>query len=136
MCGRTGETAVTQRQASRARRGTILVVDDDRAIRECLALALELEGYLVQRACDGVDGLLALATGDRPDLIVLDLEMPMMPGWEFRAAQLRDPAIADIPVLALSSSARTIDADRRLAKPFRIEDLVRAVRDLAGDARR
>jgi CheY-like chemotaxis protein len=115
---------------------TILVVDDDRDTRECLALALELEGYRVERAVDGLDALLALRTGPLPAAIVLDLEMPSMPGPEFRAEQLRDPALAHIPVVVLSSSARAVEAQLRLAKPVDLDALVRAIRELAGPARR
>src|SRR5512138_1873874 len=67
------------------RRRVVLVVDDDRDVREALALALELGGYLTVRAGDGLDALLALRTGPSPDVIVLDLEMPIMSGWDFRA---------------------------------------------------
>jgi hypothetical protein len=58
--------------------------------------------------------------------------MASMPGSEFRAAQLRDPALARIPVLVFSSSARAVDAQLRLAKPTDPDVLVRAVRELAG----
>jgi CheY-like chemotaxis protein len=116
---------------SRARR-LILVVDDDREVREVVALALELEGYAVERAVDGLDALLALRCGPLPAAIVLDVEMASMAGSDFRAAQLRDPALARIPVLVLSSSARAVDAQLRLAKPADPDVLVRAIRELAG----
>jgi CheY-like chemotaxis protein len=107
-------------------------VDDDREVREVVALALELEGYAVERAEDGIDALLALHTAPAPAAIVLDVEMGSMAGAEFRAAQLEDPALARIPVLVLSSSARAVDATLRLAKPVDVDVLVRAVRELAG----
>jgi len=118
--------------ASRALPRSILVVDDDAAIRDAVALALTLEGYAVLTAENGLDALLALHAESRPDAIILDLEMPVMSGLEFRAAQLRDPALAGIPVIVLSSSSRTIRADRRLPKPFDAEALLQAVRELAG----
>jgi CheY-like chemotaxis protein len=111
---------------------TILVVDDDADVRETVSLALELEGYAVERAVDGIDALLALRCEPAPAAIVLDVEMASMPGSEFRAAQLRDPALARIPVIVLSSSARPVDAQLRLAKPTDPDVLVRAVRELAG----
>jgi CheY-like chemotaxis protein len=114
---------------------TILVVDDDPDVRDVLALVLELEGYAVERAIDGLDALLALRTAPLPAAIVLDLEMPSMAGVEFRAAQLRDPALARIPVLVLSASGRTVGAQLRLPKPVEPEALVRAVRELAGPPR-
>ncbi len=115
-----------------ARRRTVLVVDDDELVREALSLALELEGYDTVRAADGIDALLALRTGARPDVILLDLEMPVMPGWEFRERQLADPALADIPVVVVSSSLRQVSADRRLRKPFDLDVLLRTVRELGG----
>lgn len=111
---------------------TILVVDDDPDVRDVVALALELEGYAVERAVDGIDALLALRYQPAPAAIVLDLEMASMGGSEFRMAQLRDPALARIPVLVLSSSAHAVAAQVRLSKPVHPDVLVRAVRDLAG----
>ena len=114
------------------RRRVVLVVDDDRDVREALSLALELGGYLTLRAGDGLDALLILRTGPSPDAIVLDLEMPIMSGWDFRAAQLRDPELARIPVVVLSSSPREVSADRRLPKPSALDDVLRAVLEVAG----
>lgn len=111
-------------------RGLVLVVDDDAAVREMISLALRLEGWTTLQAVDGVDALLALRTGPLPDAIVLDLEMPVMPGWEFRAAQLRDPGLARIPVVVVSSSTQPVQAERRLGKPFEVDELLRAVREV------
>ena len=119
---------------SPAHRATVLVVDDDELVRESLALALELEGYDAVRAAHGIDALIALRTGARPDVILLDLEMPVMPGWEFRERQLAEPAFADIPVVIVSSSARPVSAARRLAKPCAIETVLRAVREVSAAA--
>jgi len=116
-------------------RRTVLVVDDDELVRESLSLALELEGYTAVQAAHGIDALLALRTGARPAVILLDLEMPVMPGWEFRERQLADPALADIPVVVVSSSHRQVSATRRLAKPFDLDALLRTVRELGGPAR-
>ena len=115
-----------------ARRRIVLVVDDDELVRDALSFALELEGYVTVRAADGIDALLALRTGARPDVILLDLEMPLMPGWEFRERQLADPALADIPVVVVSSSLRQVSADRCLRKPFDLDVLLRTVRELGG----
>jgi CheY-like chemotaxis protein len=122
-----------QRVAARAgRTRTVLVVDDDEAVRESIALVLELEGYRVRVARHGLDALAMLHRESRPDVIVLDLEMPIMPGWDFRAAQLRDPTLAAIPVVVVSSSTHEVSADRRLGKPFDVDELVSAVLSLAG----
>jgi CheY-like chemotaxis protein len=128
-CAREGSFTVAA-----TRRRTVLVVDDDEGVRESLALALELEGYAIVRAADGIDALIALRTGARPDVIVLDLEMPIMPGWEFREKQLSDPALAAIPVVVVSASSRAVSADRRLTKPFDLDALLCAVRELGGSA--
>jgi CheY-like chemotaxis protein len=114
----------------------VLVVDDDADHRELLALALELEGYRVEQAVDGLDALLALKTGPAPAAIVLDLEMPSMSGAEFRALQLREPALARIPVVVLSASGGAIDAPLRLSKPVDLDALVRALREVTGAPRR
>ncbi len=128
--GYEGWTALAA--GAKVSRRSVLVVDDDPTVRAAVALALELEGYAVHEAVDGMDALLALRCGLRPDVIVLDLEMPVMAGWEFRQAQLRDAELARIPVLVISSSAHAVDAQRRIGKPFDPDALVRAVRDLAG----
>jgi CheY-like chemotaxis protein len=128
--GNAVDTRAWPRTVSRARR--VLLVDDDRGIRECLTLALEIEGHTVIQAEDGLDALLALRSGPRPDVIVLDLEMPVMTGWEFREVQLRDPDLAGIPVIVVSSAfGIAVDANAHLPKPFRVEDLLQAIEALA-----
>ncbi len=126
------EPALPRGAPVRSGRRTLLVVDDDAAIREALAVVLRIEGYAVRTAGNGLDALLALRMEGRADAIVLDLEMPLMSGSEFREAQLGDPTLADIPVLVLSASTRAVAADRRMAKPVELDELVRAVRELAG----
>ncbi len=83
---------------------TVLVVDDDRDIRLTLAEILEDEGYNVQIASNGREALEVLGRNAEPvSLIVLDLMMPEMDGFEFREAQLRDKRISEIPVVALTA---------------------------------
>jgi CheY-like chemotaxis protein len=84
----------------------ILVVEDDLATREALALLLAAEGYQVTTAPDGLAALHQLRNGNRPALIVLDLMMPVMDGWQFRSAQRSDPELADIPVMVCSAGGR------------------------------
>jgi len=105
----------------------VLVVEDDDDIRSTLAELLESEGYEVTSAADGRQGL-ARALERPPDLILLDLMMPVMNGWEFREEQKRDPSIAGVPVVVVSAVSRaSIDASEVIAKPFSIDDVLDAV---------
>lgn len=82
----------------------VLVVDDDHAIREMLMEALEDAGYHVMSAENGHQALTQLRqVSTLPDVILLDLMMPMMTGWEFRKAQQADAQLAAIPVIVLSA---------------------------------
>lgn len=106
----------------------VLIVEDDADIRETLGELLRTEGYETAAAANGLEAL-AAARRVPPDLIVLDLMMPVMDGWKFRAEQRQDPVLAAIPVIAISASAgsRTIDADTYLAKPFSLDRFVEEV---------
>jgi two-component system response regulator MprA len=113
----------------------ILVVDDDPDTRHLLQLVLELEGYAVDTAANGLDAL-HRARQIRPDVIVLDLMMPLMDGCGFRAAQLQDPRLAGVPVVLTSASA-TIDRDTNgltfsalFPKPLELDMFSRTVREL------
>ena len=111
---------------------TILVIEDDRALREGLALNFEIHGYEVETAADGEDGM-RKAFDLRPDLIVLDI---MLPGWSGLdiLAELRD-RYQNVPVLILSARGTTdnkveglrIGADDYLAKPFELPELLARV---------
>jgi CheY-like chemotaxis protein len=81
----------------------ILVVEDDQYIRDSLAELLQDEGYSVSVARDGQEGLDALAQTTLPDLILLDLMMPVKDGFQFRAEQRQDPRLAKIPVVIFSA---------------------------------
>ena len=118
----------------------ILLVEDDRGIRTSLQEILEDEGYAVATAENGRVALEALRAGASPDLIVLDLRMPVMDGWQFRAAQKSDAALAEIPVLAISADgsakAEAIDAHAYLRKPLSTESLLEAVSRIIADVER
>lgn len=112
-------------------RGRILLVEDEPDIREVLASVLDLEGYDVATARNGVEALDLLGSGPRVDLILLDLMMPIMSGWEFRRVQREDPALAGIPVVVTSASAPgTVEPDRFLPKPFGIDELIQVVAEV------
>ena len=83
---------------------SILLVDDDPDIRSAVKEFLHHEGFTVVPAPNGADALNTLRTGFRPNVIVLDIMMPVMDGWDFRAAQLADPSLRDIPVIVISAS--------------------------------
>ena len=102
----------------------ILVIDDEPFIRLYLEEVLADDGHEVRSARDGAEGLAVLREGPRPDLILLDLMMPRMNGWEFRGAQSADPGLSDIPVVLLSGAGDVQAEARRLGvrgfvtKPF------------------
>ena len=112
--------------------GRILVVDDDALIRDTLATALSDEGYAVRVAQDGQAALDTLDTW-KPDLIVLDLMMPVMDGQAFRAAQRSRDSASDIPVIVLSAAhnvqarAANLGAAEVFPKPFDLTALLAAV---------
>jgi CheY-like chemotaxis protein len=85
---------------------TILIVDDDPAIRETLGMVLQDESYATASAVNGEEALDYLQHTQPPCLILLDLVMPLMDGWKFRKAQLFDPFLEFIPVVLLSADAR------------------------------
>jgi DNA-binding response OmpR family regulator len=109
---------------------SVLVVDDETDIREAVAELLADEGYQVLDAADGEEAL-RKARAFHPDVVLLDLMMPGMNGWEFCAQRKGDPELASIPVIVLSALGRVqgIDAAGYLQKPFELADLLTAVRD-------
>jgi CheY-like chemotaxis protein len=115
---------------------TILVIDDDAGSREALAEVLADEGFAVATAADGAEGLTYLRQGYRPKVILLDLMMPGVDGWDFRAQQKRDPDLAAIPVIAISAAGKLMDADHTLRKPIKIEMLLNLLRSVVEPAAR
>lgn len=111
---------------------TVCIVDDDPDIREAMRFALEMHGVRVLEASDGAVALDQLHR-EKCGLILLDLMMPGMNGWEFRAAQRADPDLAGIPVVVLSGArdvadlARELDAAAYLTKPVELEQLAEVV---------
>jgi CheY-like chemotaxis protein len=110
-------------------RRQILVVDDDKDIRETLQELLEDEGYEVFTARNGGEALERVRAG-RPGLVILDLFMPGMDGAEFRRRQLADPDLALVPVVVVSAAAGLEErvawmrAAGHLEKPIRLEELL------------
>lgn len=100
-------------------KSVILVVDDDVDCREMLAELLSNEGYIIEIAANGRQALERL-NRSKPALIILDLMMPVMSGWEFRARQKSDSRFESLPVVVVTASglARDIDANAVLRKPI------------------
>jgi two-component system response regulator MprA len=114
----------------------ILVVDDERAVRDSLRRALELEGYEIELAADGNEALYRLESGDEPDAVILDVLMPGVDGLEV-CRRLRS-AGNSLPVLMLTARTEIEDrvagldagADDYVTKPFALEELLARVRAL------
>src|SRR5262249_49496149 len=100
--------------------------------RGSLCELLRSDGYEVVGTSNGSEALDYLRKAPAPDLILLDLMMPVKDGWQFRIEQKRDPAISSIPVLAISADdtakAAAIDAEVYLKKPFAYPALLDAIR--------
>ena len=124
-------------------RGAVLVVDDDDGVRSELRDVLESEKYVVLESRDGKEALETLRSGTAPviRLIVLDLVMPCMSGWELVDLLRRDPTLRQIPVLVMSGMPVHGDASgigatmSWLRKPFGEEPFLTAVREAIESAR-
>jgi DNA-binding response OmpR family regulator len=114
----------------------VLVVDDDPDILQTLALCLSTEGYRVEMAANGKEALEFLLE-ERPAIILLDLMMPVMDGWQF-VAEMDKRARRTSPLLILSADravqthAAKLQADAFLAKPFDLDELLVKVSQLTG----
>jgi CheY-like chemotaxis protein len=113
----------------------ILVVDDDADIRGTLCDLLEAEGYEVSSASNGSEALELLRAdpGRRPSVILLDLMMPVMSGWQFLSVRKDDPELAPIPVAVISASndfresIKGLAVNESLSKPLDFDRLLGAV---------
>ncbi len=122
-------------------RKRVLVVEDDPAQREAVCALLELEGFDWAAAGNGREALDLLHRETAPDLVLLDLSMPVMDGWEFRVAQLADVYFCGIPVVILSADRPSehehlLHPEGFLRKPVNCALLMEAVRRFCGPASR
>jgi two-component system, chemotaxis family, chemotaxis protein CheY len=112
---------------------TVLVVDDDVDFLDTVVLVLESRGYRVMTARGGDEALRRLTEGPRPSLILLDLMMPGMHGWEFRDRLLAMPELSSVPVVVLSGDHTALrcrpppELEACLAKPVGLQALLEAV---------
>ena len=113
------------------KRPTVFIVEDDTDTREMLSKFLELEGYNVEAASNGRQALDRLDAGAAANVIVLDLMMPVMDGWEFRRRQVEDARLREIPTIVVSAAGRDrmaqVSADAYLSKPVDMEELLARV---------
>ena len=120
---------------------TVLVTDDDEDLRLLCQTHLEIGGFAVSQAANGQEAL-EVARHDPPDLILLDLMMPVKDGWECLAELKRDPNLRDIPVFIITGKNLQEDQDRAyasgaeafIAKPFQGSALIARIRERLGSA--
>ena len=117
---------------------TVFIVEDDVDTREMLAKFLELEGYHVEVAANGQQALERLGQGVSASVILLDLMMPVMDGWEFRRRQVEDARLKGIPTIVVSAAGRDrmaqISADAYLSKPVDMDELLHRVGEFCASA--
>jgi CheY-like chemotaxis protein len=111
---------------------SVMIVEDDRDTREMLARFLELEGFDVREAANGQLALEALREDAATCVILLDLMMPVMNGWQFRKAQTSDPSLSKIPVVVVTAAGArdqvpAIEADGWLSKPVDFDRLLATI---------
>ncbi|HEX6754589.1 MAG TPA: response regulator [Mycobacteriales bacterium] len=119
----------------------VLVVDDEAVIRQLIVINLELEGFEVHQAVDGLDAIGTAREVD-PDVVTLDVMMPGLDGWATAQRLRSDPATSRARIVLISARTRPADvergqdsgADAYVTKPFDPDEVVRAVRRLAVEA--
>jgi CheY-like chemotaxis protein len=134
--GGSGEPAreASPRHGVEGRRPSILVVDDDDAIREALEDVLSDEGYHVVGMSDGQQALTYLQAEPRPSAMLVDLWMPVMDGWKFLDAVLDDPRFSRIPLIVLTAArdqrARELRVSEVLTKPVQLQQVLASLERL------
>ncbi len=118
----------------------VVLVEDDRDLALAICAAVEAEGFTIVHLQNGEEGLDYLSNSPPPLLILLDLNMPVVNGWEFRRRQTQDPRIASVPVIVMSAHQTGVLADATgvsfyLKKPFSLDTLLGYIRRLANRVR-
>ena len=112
----------------------ILIIEDDIYIHASLKELLEEEGFAVSSASNGEEGIRKLQNGEQPDLILLDLMMPVKDGFQFREEQMSNPAYREFPVVAMSAygnlhtNKEKLSVEAYLKKPIDIDNLLATIR--------
>jgi CheY-like chemotaxis protein len=114
---------------------TVLVVEDDALARDILCEILRGAGYAASGVGHGAEALEAMRRGPLPNLVLLDLLMPVMDGWQFRREQRRDPTLAHVPVVVISGAgdAAALGAAGFLDKPVEPGELLGLIRRVLRD---
>ena len=126
-------------QLSGAHTEPILVIEDNDDVRDMMAVTLELEGHRVVTASNGREALYLLHHGVEPCMILLDLMMPVMNGWEFQKAVEREPQFRDIPIVVVSATGTDVNRTQAAAvlpKPIDVDKLLDVVEDFCDGVRR
>jgi CheY-like chemotaxis protein len=114
---------------------TVLVIDDDAEIRQALLELLEDEDYAVVLAANGKEALDLITGGLKPDVILLDVMMPVMDGWHFLSARLGHPELIEVPIIIISAGqeaeheARKVGVFEVARKPLHVDDLIRRIEE-------
>lgn len=112
-------------------KGYVLIVDDNPDTLQTLSWFLEDEGYRTQTASNGQEAMALLQKGERPCVVLLDLMMPVMDGWQVISAMRNSEVLSDIPIVVISAFADRIplQVERILSKPPNLDALLEAVAD-------
>jgi CheY-like chemotaxis protein len=113
---------------------SIVVVDDDIPALDALSKLLETNGYQVLQPHNGQEALEAMKSSEPPVLILLDLSMPVMDGWEFMRRQRLEPSIAHIPVVVITSLVSAVPAGALISKPINVNRLMLLVQKYCSGA--
>jgi CheY-like chemotaxis protein len=115
--------------------GRVLIVEDDEAICDAFREALEMEGYRVITALNGREALERIQQHGLPDLIFLDMMMPIMNGWQFLEARAQDRSLAAVPVVIVSAAGDKARADNTagfIKKPADLDSILDLARQHCG----
>jgi CheY-like chemotaxis protein len=116
-------------------RHMVLIIDDDEEVREAVRDLVGMKGYRVEEARDGEQALALLERAEVPCIILLDLVMPVMDGWQFLERLRASARLASVPVVVVSAHAAShapVGASGLLLKPFEARELLRAIADKCG----